>query len=167
MRDKILYPLGGVVAALLVMFTYNWFVNRPIIPKIDINGSFSGNYSLEEILKLKKPYICTFTNSDRISDISGTLYIDQEKIAGEFFIKASLLKQEFKSFLIMTNNQVYIWTSLQKVGLRMPVAKSAKSGASPQEQAQIVGLKDKENYICKLWQTNPELFNLPSDIIFP
>lgn len=166
MRDKILYPLGGALAAVLVILAYNWFINRPVTPKIETDGSFSGNHSLEEILKLKKPYACNFKKSDETSEINGVLYIDQEKIAGEFLIKTNFSKQEFKSFLIIKNDRSYVWTSLQKTGLTMPAAESAKNGASPQEQAQMVGLKDRENYECKIWQPKAEQFDLPSDIIF-
>ena len=167
MKDKIIFPLIGVVLAILVIFGWNFYKNKPETPVVEADGNINGEYSIESIMLLGKPYICTFEKTDGVSEIAGTIKTDGQKIYGEFTIKTDLLKTGFNSFLLISDKQAYTWTSLSQLGYKSPAAKSASQNASPQEQAQIVGLKDKMPYECKLWQNaDNSLFEIPASIKF-
>jgi hypothetical protein len=165
-KDIIIYPVLGIVLALLVIFVWN-YKSKPTPPVIGPDGKISGNYTIEGIMSLGQPYECTFEKSDGISAISGTLLTDGKNLQGQFRIKTDSVKDEFNSFLIEKDGTAYAWTSLQNTGYKSPVAKSASANASPGEQAQIVGTEDKTPFECKPWQ-NPDstTFDIPTWITF-
>ncbi len=138
-------------------------MNMPVTPAVGPGGSISGNYSIESIEKLGKPYECSFSKSDGSSEVSGTLQMAEGKLRGNFNISAAT---SFTSHFIIISDTTYTWTSLGAVGYKSPVAKSASKNASPIEQAQIVGTEDKEDYNCSPWNIDPTVFELPSGINF-
>lgn len=167
MRDKIIFPLAGAVLAVLVIFLFNYQNNKLAAPTIGIDGRINGNYAIEGIVGLGKPYVCTFEKTDGASKILGIIHTDGQKIYGEFRIKTDLVKDEFNSFLIIKDGESYAWTSLQNVGYKSSTAKSASKNASPAEQSQIVGTRDKMDYKCELWQdADNSIFELPVWITF-
>ena len=165
-KDIIIYPLLGVVLALIVIFAWN-YKGRPVPPTVGADGKISGDYTIKGIMSLGKSYECTFGKSDGISEISGALYTDGKNLQGQFRIKTDSVKDEFNSFLIERDGTAYAWTSLQNTGYKSPIAKSASANASPGEQAQIIGTEDKITYKCEPWQ-NPDktIFNVPTWITF-
>lgn len=137
------------------------------MPKVGEGGKFSGNYTLEGIIKLDLPYRCTFQKEDATSKIVGIIHIYEQKVYGEFRIRTDLVENEFNSFLLIKNGEAYAWTSLGPVGYKSPAAKSAIRGASVQEQAQIIGTRDKVQYDCQPWQgADNTIFETPSFIQF-
>ncbi len=169
MKDKIIYPLVGVVLAILSIFVFNYIKNQPEIPVVEKNGEINGSYTIEGIMKLSKPYICVFKKTDNNSSILGTLHTDGKNLYEEFKIKTNLVKVRggFNSFLITKNKIAYTWTSLQNVGYKSTIAKSAIQNATPQEQAQIIGAKDKIDYKCKPWKkVDNSLFETPTWVTF-
>lgn len=167
MKDFIIYPLIGVLLAILVIFTYQNYGNRVRVPTVEADGKISGEYAILGIMRLNKPYVCTFEKSDEVSKITGTIHTDGEKLYGEFKIKTDIIKEEFNSFLIIKGGEAYVWTALQNVGYRSKAAKSASKNASPSEQAQIVGLEDEILYHCEPWtNVDKAKFETPNWIKF-
>ena len=164
MKDKIIYPLAGVILAILVIFGWNYYKNIPEIPTVGADGKIVGSYSIVGIETLGKPYECSFSKSDGSSKVTGTIRIAESKFRGDFDINVA--STSFASHFIITNNTTYTWTSLGPIGYKIPVAKSASQNASPQEQAQIIGTEDKEDYNCSSWDTDTSAFELPSGINF-
>jgi len=153
-KDYIIYPLLGIAVGLLIIFTYNHYKNS------------GGGFTIESIEKLGQPYICTFEKSDGTSEISGTIHVNGPRLYGEFKITTSLAKNEFESFLLEKGGLSYVWTSLQNTGYKSAIAQSANVNATPEEQAQIIGLRDKLPYDCQLWQNaDNSLFEVPVGII--
>lgn len=159
----------SVIIALIALGVFVYvYGSKPAIPVVRENGRISGNYAIEGIMRLGKPYVCTFEKSDGTSKIAGVVHTDGQKIYEEFRIKTDALEgKEFNSFLIIKDGEAYTWTSLQNIGYRSPVAKSASRNASPQEQAQIIGTRDKVQYECELWQeVDNTIFETPPWISF-
>jgi len=166
MRNQIISWLIIVAMVVLGIFIYI-YGNKPQIPVVGEDGKISGNYAIAGIMRLGKPYVCTFERADDTSKIAGVIHTDGQKIYGEFRIKTDLVKDNFSSFLVVKDEKAYVWTSLQNAGYESPVAKSANKNASPVEQAQIVGLRDKILYKCEPWQdTDNSVFELPAWITF-
>lgn len=164
MKKQITFVLVGIVILGIFAFVYG---TKPAIPKVGAEGKINGNYTIEGIMRLGKPYVCTFEKSDGSSTLSGLVHTDGQKIYEEFKIKTDLVKNGFSSFLLIKDDVTYTWTSLQKIGYKSAIVKSASQNASPQEQAQIVGTRDAELYQCKPWlNVNSSIFETPTSITF-
>jgi hypothetical protein len=142
--------------------------NKPTAPVVGADGKINGNYSIADVMVLKKPYQCTFEKTDGASNVVGTVYTDGSQIYGEFKIKTDSIKNEFTDFLIIKGGESYTWTSIQQnIGYKYPTAKSANKNASPEEQAQIVGTQDKILYSCQPWnEGNNSIFETPATVTF-
>lgn len=165
-KDKILYSLVGIIIVVGAILVYV-YGSKPTIPNVGEDGSVRGNYSIEGIMALKKPYVCSFNKSDEVSKIIGLVRTDGENMYGEFRIETNIMSEPFSSFLIVKNNETYTWTTLAPVGYKSPVARSANVNASPTEQGQMIGTKDKVYYECKVWEdVDSTYFDLPQGITF-
>jgi len=167
MKEKIKYYILGAALAVICIFLFNYQSNKITVPTVGTDGKINGSYAIEGIMKLNKPYVCTFEKTDGASTVSGVIHTDGQSIYGEFKIKTDLVKDGFSSFLLVKGNTAYTWTSLQNIGYQSTVAKSASRNASPQEQAQIVGTRDNELYQCELWQNaDNSIFEIPTSTNF-
>lgn len=156
-----------VATVALLVFGY-YYLSKPSKPPVGERGEISGNYSLAGIMSLDSPYICTFKKSDGVSSIFGTFHIDGDNAYGDFRITTETTDRKmFQSFLLIKNKDAYSWTSLAPVGYKSQAAKSAFTNASPNEQAQIIGIRDILQYECKPWgNPEPSYFEVPSNISF-
>ncbi|KKQ78124.1 MAG: hypothetical protein A3A96_00485 [Candidatus Zambryskibacteria bacterium RIFCSPLOWO2_01_FULL_39_39] len=167
MKNKITFWLG-VIAVVVVGILVYVYGSKSATPIVAEDGKINGNYTIESIMKLGKPYICTFEKSDGISKIAGVVHTDGSKIYEEFRIRTDASEaKEFNSFLIIKDEEAFIWTSLQNIGYKSSVAKSASRNASPQEQAQIIGTKDEMSYKCEIWpEVDNTIFEPPTWVKF-
>lgn len=154
-----------VVIGLIYLYIY---INKPSIPVVGENGTVEGFYSIAGIMALGKPFSCNFEKEDGTSIVRGVLQTDGSSINGQFRISSPSLKaKEFDSFLIIKDNTAYTWTSLMPIGYKGDVAKSASVNASPREQAQIVGTRDKIEYKCQpLQNLDKTVFDPPTWVTF-
>lgn len=167
-QRQIISAVMGIVFAVLAGYGY-YYLNKPVKPSVGEDGKIAGNYSLLGIMSLEKPYICTFAKKDETSSVLGTLHINGKNVYGDFRIQTqSLLEgRPFRSFLVVKGKDAYMWTSLASVGYKSKAAKSAFANASPAEQAQIVGLRDRLPYECRPWENpDPSYFEIPSGVNF-
>lgn len=152
----------------LISLVYLYHIStKAELPVVGTNGEVKGEYAISNIMALGKPYRCTFEKKDETSMIQGVLTTDALNIYGEFKINTKILEESFRTFLLVRGKESYIWTSLQNVGFKSRVTNSATKNASPEEQAQIVGLKDKLELSCSpLAEIDPSTFEVPSSIEF-
>lgn len=156
--------LIALIASGIFVYVYG---SRPAMPEVGADGKISGNYSIASIMRVGKPYKCTFEKTDGSSRILGTMHTDGINIYGEFRIKTDLVENEFTSFLLVKGNEAYTWTSLKPLGYKSSAAQSASRGASVQDQGQIVGARDKMDYKCELWQNvDNTIFDVPDWVTF-
>jgi hypothetical protein len=166
MKKQTTQIIGGVAIIIIVILAIVYF-DKPKVPVIGEDGKINGNYSIEGVMNLKKTYVCKFDKKDENSEILGVMTTDGEKIYGEFRIKSNLIKNNFSSFLIIKDKKSYTWTSLTPLGYKSDVAKSSKTNVSPQEQSQLIGLRDELPYECDLLQNiDQTIFDVPTWINF-
>jgi hypothetical protein len=165
-NKQIMFGVAGVILATALILALNY--EREAEPaQVNEDGSVVGSYSIENIMALKKPYVCTFEKVQGANRVAGTVKTDGANIYAEFTIKAEFLQDEFMSYFIVREGKSYAWTSLASKGYISPVAKSATTGASPVNQAQIVGTKDEIPYRCDPWnEPDLSIFEIPSSITF-
>jgi hypothetical protein len=166
MKNKIIFLVVGILVVIAIYtFSKGGVLTNSIV--VNEDGSIEGEYSVMDIMTLNRPYECTFNKTDGASHISGAIKTAEGKVRADLDIE---LRAEdggnFASHFIMRDDMTYVWTSLQAVGYKAEIADSADKNASPIEQAQIVGLKDKIAYKCSPWNATLNLFDLPSGITF-
>lgn len=142
--------------------------SKPTLPVVQPDGSTKGNYALKNIMALKESYECSFTKSDEVTRVVGTLQTDGSKIRGDFDISLTTKDGEksFASHLIVIDNQAYSWTSLQPVGYKTRYTGSANKNATPEEQGQMVGKGDVLPLNCVKKNIDQGVFNIPEAINF-
>lgn len=162
MKNKIMYLTIAIVLVALGVFVYVFYGREA--PTIGTDGKIIGNYSIGGIMALGKPYECSFSKSDGSSQVSGLLRMEGGRLRGDFDL--NIATSSFASHFIIASGTAYSWTSLGPIGYKNPVAKSTSKNTSPIDQAQIIGLKDKENYSCSPWEPVISVFDIPSGISF-
>ena len=166
MNKQFLWAGVGVVVVLAGVFLISRGGSNPA-PVASEDGSITGKYSIESIMKLGKSYECTFLKEDATSQVSGKVFTDGKQVYGEFNINTQIINQNFQSYLIIKDDTTYTWTSLQPIGYKAPVARSATTNASPNEQAQLVGTNDQVDYTCSPWASiDNSKFEIPTNITF-
>lgn len=166
MKKQIALVLIVIAVIIIAIWAFS-SAGGPQAPEVGPEGQISGNYTLESIMGLGKPYVCTFSKSDATSIIAGVLHTDGDKVYSEFRIRTDLAEDDFSSFLILRDGESYTWSSLHNLGYKGQIASSASVNASPQEQAQIIGLEDEMPYECEPWQDPDEtIFETPPWITF-
>lgn len=159
----VLFVCIAIIVILIIRF------NKPTPAIVAADGSVSGNYAISNILALQKSYECSFTKSDEAASVQGTLQTDGSKVRGDFDISLQVgggQTNSFASHTITKDNTTYAWTSLQPIGYKTRVVKSATRGATPEEQAQILGQNDKVQMSCKPTTIDQSVFNVPEAISF-
>lgn len=166
MKKQITLSLLGIALVGLGIWAYV-YGSRPAMPEVGEDGKINGNYTIEGIMRLDKPYVCTFEKSDETSKIAGVIHTNGQNIYEEFRIKTDVVDKEFNSFLLVRDDTTYTWTSLQNIGYKSKVAKSASENASPEEQAQLIGTRDEVAYQCEPWlDTDDSIFEIPTGVTF-
>lgn len=173
MKEKIIsywQYIVGIVLALACIFAFLWFQRQNQLPRVNEDGDINGVYSVSDIMRLGKAYLCLVNKSDENSKIEGGIFTDSKNIYGEFDIQmgTSTEAKIFSSYLLVKDGRAYTWTSLANVGNISKPADSAIHGKSVAEQAQIVGKDDELDLKCR-WQKkgiNDSFFEIPGDITF-
>ena len=166
MKNQIISWLVIIIFIALGVFVYI-YGSKPVMPQVEAGGKIAGNYSIASIMKVAKPYKCVFERNDGTSKISGVIHINGDNAYGELRISTETAEKDFTSFLLIKGKEAYVWTSLQSLGYRSTVAESALRNASAQEQAQIVGTRDKLDLQCETWQAvDNTIFDIPVWIRF-
>lgn len=166
MKKQITLSLLGIALVALGIGAYV-YASKPATPTVGVDGKINGNYTIAGIMNLGKPYVCTFEKSDGASKIAGVIHTDGQNIYEEFRIKTDVVDKEFNSFLLVKGDETYTWTSLQNIGYKSKVAKSASQNASPQEQAQLIGTRDEVDYKCEPWlEADASIFEIPASVTF-
>lgn len=166
MKNQLIWGALGAIVVIAIIFTVVKG-GSATTPEVLEDGSVSGKYSIEGILGLDKAYECTFAKEDETSQVGGKVLTDGKQVYGEFNINTQIINQNFQSYLIIKDDTTYTWTSLQPIGYKAPVARSATTNASPNEQAQLVGTNDQVDYTCSPWaDIDNSKFEIPTNITF-
>ena len=125
--------------------------------------------SLKDFLTMSGSQSLQCTFSDKTTNSSGTVFVDNNKMRGDF--TASLDGKEMQSHMINDGSYVYSWTDGQKEGYKMSLA-TIKNAASengtpaPKTPGQAVDMQKQVNYSCSPWSVDTTKFALPQGISF-
>lgn len=122
-----------------------------------------GGFSLRQLLAAGEPQKCTFTDSTDVADTSGTVFVANGKMKGEFDAVTKIDGGTQKAYMVVDGETVYSWTSVYPQGVKTNISSSV-SGDSSQKSA--VDYDKKVDYHCEPWTPDMSVFELPSTVTF-
>jgi hypothetical protein len=126
----------------------------------DTSTSVAAPQSLHDLVAQNKPLTCTFSTTSPQGTVSGTMYIANGKVAGDF-ITPGPNSATIQAHMIVRDETSYMWTSLNSTGFKTLVTK-----VNGQEHSNSVDYNTKGNFSCQAWTPDESKFTLPKGINF-
>jgi hypothetical protein len=167
MNNKMI--IGGVVAV-VVLGALGWYMmgsgsaksvigNNPDKPS-QISGAQKQTGTIATLIALGQSMKCDVTITDPKAPGTGTIYVSQGKMRGEFNVSSQ--GKALQAYMINDTQNIYTWTSIMPQGAKMPV-----STASPSKgPSQGYNPETPVEYSCATWTTDEGIFTPPSNIQF-
>ncbi|MDE1924634.1 MAG: hypothetical protein KGH79_00415 [Patescibacteria group bacterium] len=156
--------LIGAVAIIIIAGGVYYFVAKnnsaPVAaPAADFTGQNGAAMSLQSLVAAGAPVACTFSTTTESGSESGTVYVANGAVAGDFTEKGA--QGTIDAHMIVENNTSYVWTSMSTTGFKSTVTQGQAS-----TQSNGVNYSSPMNYSCQPWTPDQSKFNLPSNISF-
>ena len=165
--------IGGVVVVVLLA-AVGWYVMGSGSPKPEaaatagnttnqpspITSTQKQTGTIATLLGLGQSLKCDVTITDPKAPGTGTIYVSQGKMRGEFNVSSQ--GKALQAYMINDTQNIYTWTSLMPQGAKMPVSSATPSkgpsqGYNPQTPV---------DYSCASWTEDAAAFTPPSNIQF-
>lgn len=130
-------------------------------------GMATGKMSMKNLVAAGVSQKCTFNESNDISQSSGTVYIANGKMRGDFDSMAQGIA--VKSHMIVDGEYSYVWTPDTNQGFKMSITageSTGASGSSVTQGQQTVDYNQELAYSCEPWTADSSRFSLPSGVVF-
>jgi len=180
MGNKVIIGVLVVITLILAGAGVTWFKNSTA-PKSNTNASTESmstpeaqasvssdtRVALKDLFSSSKSQQCTF--SDSSSGSSGTVYMSNGKMRGDFSTTSS--GQTMLSHMIVENDTSYVWTDASDQGVKLSYEKatqltSATASAQAGSATMPISLDQKVSYQCSAWSVDPSLLTLPTTVKF-
>ena len=168
--------IGWLIAAIVVIGGITIYAmsgsdqvkSDEITGKTETQTTASGR-SIKELIADGKPQMCTFSNSSDTSESSGTIYIANGLVRGDFTttVKGSG-GSTVVSHMLVNNGFNYVWTSDSDQGFKIALSESEQTPQAVGQggQYQAVNYDEKLNYKCQDWALEGSRFAMPVGITF-
>lgn len=157
MQNKTL--LYGVVAVIVVAGGIWWWMMSGASATQQAAPQ-SQSTSLKGLLAMGGSQKCTFTNSTANSESSGTVYVANGQMRGDF--TSTSQGKVFQSHMIVKDATSYMWSDAMPQGIKM----SFDSMSSNSSQQSGVDPNAQSSYSCSAWSADASLFVTPAGITF-
>lgn len=153
----------GVVALIVVAIGAYFLVSmqapvaQPANEFTEQNGSA---VSLQSLVAAGAPVTCTFSTTTAQGTESGTVYVANGNVAGDF-TQTDSAQVSVSAHLIVEDQTSYVWTSASNTGYKSTVTQGQSS-----MQSNGVSYNSQVNYSCQPWTPDQSKFDLPSNISF-
>jgi hypothetical protein len=123
--------------------------------------SIAGRSSLQSLVAAGNPVVCTFSTTTSNGSQSGTIYVANGMVAGDFTATDSHVSDNVNAHMIIRDNTSYVWTNASNQGFKSTVNASSTGSAN-----QGVDYNAQLEYSCQAWKPDTSKFNLPTAISF-
>ncbi len=106
---------------------------------------------------------CTFSDSTDNYSSTGTIYMGNSKMRGDF--SSTVSSKNYGSHMIVDNQVSYLWTDGQPQGFKMSLSALPSPNASAKTQSNV-DINKNLNFKCDSWTVDSSLFVLPSGMTF-
>lgn len=129
---------------------------------------FSGTGSLRELQARGEALECsiTYTDATTESDVSGTYFVANDKLRGDFLTDSPDLNGQILTSMIIDGETMYTWTEIEGEQYGMQVALAAIETGDV-DANEPVPLDADVEFTCTPWpDVDNTIFLPPSDVIF-
>lgn len=172
--------LGVIILLLLIVGAYFVFgkksASSPLQSvKNQVTNMATGKRSLTDFFSMTGSQQCTF--SDKTNTSSGTLFVADGKMRGDF--QSSNSGKTTQTHMINDGTYIYYWTDGAKTGYKMSLAtvkeQAAKITMAPQNNSAgeektsssgPVNMNQQADYSCQAWSADSSKFVIPQDVTF-
>jgi hypothetical protein len=147
--------LIGLAALALVgggVYTYTT-TKKEVMPPSETAST--SPMSLQALLSLDVPQVCTFTDSQMGAETSGTVYVANGKAQGDFEVKA--VGQTYHAHALIEKEMMYTWIDETKMAFTLPLNGEATSTVN-----QSFDVTKNLNYVCAPWTVDATKFEKPA-----
>lgn len=154
----------AVVGLVVIALIAGWFVfGKDKAGTNDMEEMMQGRSSLKALLTVNDPQKCTFADNTDAGDTSGTVYVANGKMRGDFV--ATTDAGPMNSHMVVVNNTGYIWSDGMQDGFKISLD-AMEDAQDTQNQNTAVDLDKEVDYSCENWRADESMFNLPANITF-
>jgi hypothetical protein len=127
------------------------------------NSQTTAQGTLKSLLSSGKSQKCTYSYSRQSTTVSGTVYVANGKMRGDFVSPSG--QSKVTGHMIIDGGYFYVWTDLSNSGIKMAVNQEQPANA-PVSNSQTPDINQSFTYSCQGWAEDDTLFVLPSSISF-
>lgn len=125
-----------------------------------IDGTFTGSF--QELVGRNGSFTCTFTHESDRAVSSGTIYVADDRVRGDFTTETQDMNAE--SHMIQKGGYMYTWSSMSPQGFKMAVPEGSDTADIEGEantSGQYVSMDEEYEYQCESWTVDEAQFSLP------
>ncbi len=170
MKNKPLLIFGAIAVAVIlagaaVMLTKNSSMTPDNNSTTSTDNEPAANKSLKDLMTSGDSQQCTFTDKIADADASGTFYVSNGKVRGDYTMNAG--GQNIVSHMIVTDKTSYTWMDGQTTGYKMAFDPETMSdGSTSTDTQKTVDVNKFIDYKCEGWSEDSSVFDPPSNVKF-
>ncbi len=159
----------GVVVGVVVVAAGGWYYvsqsgGNSMMGSGGITQSERG--SLKDLMT-RSSTKCTVTNVTANSESSGTVYVGQGKMRGEFTTVTKSPDMTIESHMISDGEFIYTWSDAMPQGVKIPVSAATMNDQPNAPKSEQVELYNADvAYECDSWSVDESQFEVPSSVTF-
>lgn len=117
--------------------------------------------SLKSLISYQGSQKCTFTSATATSDSSGTVYVANGTMRGDFVSTSA--GRTIQSHMIVQGNTSYVWSDATPGGFKMSFDSTSSAGTASQGP---IDPNTPASYSCEAWSPDTSVFAVPASIQF-
>ncbi len=131
-----------------------------------VESQFKG--STAELIARGGDYKCTFDQVVENSRSTGTVYISNGKMRGDFKsdVSAAGTNMSVESHMISDGEYMYTWSSMMPTGMKLKIDQTITTSSETFGQQGSFDANMQLSYDCDPWSPDSSQFTLPSAITF-
>lgn len=159
-----------ILGAVIVIGGAGWWLSRGSadapVPTNEANQAET--QSLKNLLTRTGSWQCQLRQEVQGTTTSGTVYVSDGKIRGDFQSTVPQYQSPIKSHILVRDGYAFNWTDLSKSGIKVASAQLDASGKpQPNQSDTSVDLYNQDlGYQCSTWSVDQSKFEIPADINF-
>jgi hypothetical protein len=125
-------------------------------------AEFTEKTSMKAIAEAGGSYQCTVASNVAVAETTGTVYIANKKIRGEFESFVPQANMTVRSNFISDGMYAYTWSDMMPSGIKIKLDAEASTTTSGAQN----NYEEMLDYSCKAWVADNAKFAVPASITF-
>ncbi len=162
--------LGGIILIVLVGIVFMLIPEKDVpadktLPVVATESGTETSQTLKELLAERTRMQCTFAGDVGEMRISGTVYVGDEKIRGDYTMTGALVQNGMETHMIMNPTSMWYWTDISTQGFKASLDPKTLE-PKKKDPSRVVNYNQDFDYTCAPWIVDASKFIPPSTISF-